>query len=242
MTKITPLKEGTFTVGHDKIFRQIDIDKEDLNKRATGSLLVEIQPFLIQTQGVNILLDTGLGFKNPQTGKYQLIELIENQGINTNDIDIVLLSHLHKDHAGGLHLDWFPQAKFYIYKKEVEYAKEKGFPSYYWEDIAPLVEHPRVTLLEEEAGTITEFIHYQHTGGHSPYHIAIWIETEDDIIFFGGDEAPQKRQMQVKYVAKYDFDGKKAMQWREEWAEKGKEQNWTFLFYHDPKNPVSKLK
>lgn len=242
MKKITTLREGTFTVGFDKIFRQIDPETEDLNERARGSLLVEIQTFLIRHNGLNILLDTGLGFKNPTSQQYQLIELIEAEGLAPSDIDIVLMSHLHKDHAGGLHTDWFPNATFYIYKKEYEHAKEKGFPSYYWEDLALLENHPRVVFLEETEGSINDFIHYQHTGAHSPEHIVYWIELDEEIVFFGGDEAPQYKQMLVKYNAKYDYDGKKAMQLREEWAEKGKLQHWTFLFYHDVDKPISSIK
>lgn len=241
MNKVTPLQEGTFTVGFDKIFNQIDTSKEDLNERARGSLLVEVQSFLVQYNGLNILLDTGLGFKNPETNQYQLIELIEKEGLKAEDIDMVLMTHLHKDHAGGLHPEWFPNATFYIYKAELDFAKEKGFPSYYWEDLEPLTNHPQVTLLTETEGTINDFIHYQHTGGHCPEHIVYWLELDEDILFFGGDEAPKYKQMMVKYVAKYDHDGKKAMELREEWAVKGKQQGWTVLFYHDEKNPVVKL-
>lgn len=242
MKKITALREGTFTVGFDKIFRQINPEQEDLNTRSRGSLLVEIQSFLIQYNGQNILLDTGLGFKNPTTDQFQLLELIEAEGITPADIDIILMSHLHKDHAGGLHTDWFPNATFYIYKKEYDFAREKGFPSYYWEDLALLENHPRVVFLEGTEGNINDIIHYQHTGGHCPEHIVYWIEMDEDILFYGGDEAPQYKQMLVKYNAKYDFDGKKAMELRAQWAETGKLQNWTFLFYHDVDLPISILK
>lgn len=47
--------------------------------------------------------------------------------------------------------------------------------------------------------------------------------------------------MRIKYVAKYDYDGKKAMHLREQYAEQGKAEDWTFLFYHDVKTPVTKL-
>ena len=45
----------------------------------------------------------------------------------------------------------------------------------------------------------------------------------------------------MKYIAKYDFDGKKAMHLREQYAEKGKREGWEFLFYHDVKSAVAKL-
>ena len=39
-------------------------------------------------------------------------------------------------------------------------------------------------------------------------------------------------------VAKYDADGKKAMELRREWWQQGEAEGWTFLFYHDVKHPV----
>jgi len=44
--------------------------------------------------------------------------------------------------------------------------------------------------------------------------------------------------MKHRFVAKYDFDGKKAMELRRRWWEQGQQEKWTFLFYHDVKNPV----
>jgi len=47
--------------------------------------------------------------------------------------------------------------------------------------------------------------------------------------------------MKIKYVAKYDYDGKKAMELRQQYADKGREEGWQFLFYHDVKTPVAVL-
>ncbi len=60
-------------------------------------------------------------------------------------------------------------------------------------------------------------------------------------IFFGADDAPQLNQMKSKFVAKYDHDGKKAVELRKQWWEEGEQNKWTFLFYHDVKNPVYKF-
>ncbi len=43
---IIPLSEGSFTIDKTKIFVPFDDTKDELNQRATGSLLVEVQPFL----------------------------------------------------------------------------------------------------------------------------------------------------------------------------------------------------
>ena len=60
--KIIPLSEGTFTIDKTKLFVPFDDEIHDLQQRPVGSLLVEIQPFIIITSKDILLLDTGLGF------------------------------------------------------------------------------------------------------------------------------------------------------------------------------------
>lgn len=243
-TQIFPLSEGTFTVGRDKTFLPFDETKDELNDRTTGSILVEVQPFLIVNDRDVIICDAGLGFRNAD-GVAQLIANLAQHNIHPEDVTKVLMSHLHKDHAGGLPVildePAFAQAKIYVYFPEMTFAYEKGAPSYFTEDLDALKSSDRVVWLEESKGTIDGYIHYEHSGGHSPEHIVYWIDTAEGKIFFGGDEAPQARQMKIKYVAKYDYNGKRAMELRERWAEQGKAEGWQFLFYHDVKLPTVKL-
>lgn len=240
MTQIFPLSEGTFTIGRDKIFHPFNESSDELNDRPIGSLLVEVQPFAVVNDRDVILLDTGLGFNNPD-GMAHLPENLAKHNIHPEDVTKILLSHLHKDHAGGIDIGMFPNAIFYIYKKEMEYALQTGFPSYYVNELVPLQTCDRVHWLEGETGIIDDYIHYEHTNGHSPQHIVFKIESEDGIIFYGGDEAPQFKQMKMKYIAKYDFDGRKAMELREQWALQGAKEQWRFLFYHDVKTPIAFL-
>ena len=243
-TQIFPLSEGTFTVGRDKTFLPFDETKDELNDRTTGSILVEVQPFLIVNDRDVIICDAGLGFRNAD-GVAQLVANLAAHNIHPEDVTKVLMSHLHKDHAGGLPVIMedpaFANAKIYIYFPEMTFAYEKGAPSYFTEDLDALKSSDRVVWLEESKGTIDGYIHYEHSGGHSPQHIVYWIDTPEGKIFFGGDEAPQARQMKIKYVAKYDYNGKLAMELRERWAEQGKAEGWQFLFYHDVKLPTVKL-
>lgn len=240
MTQIIPLSEGTFTVGRDKLFHTINIEKEDLYTRPIGSLLVEVQPFLIINEKDVILLDTGLGFGHPD-GQSHLISNLARHNIRPADITKVLLTHLHKDHAGGLEPHLFFNATIYIYKPEMDFAEKTGMPSYFVNDLQQLHQAENVEWLEGLAGSIDGYIHYEHTGAHAPQHIVYWIESEKGKIFFGGDEAPQFKQMIIKYIAKYDYDGQKAMKLREEWAAIGGRERWLFLFYHDVKKPIATL-
>ena len=108
----------------------------------------------------------------------------------------------------------------------------------YRREIEVLRNHPQVRLLDEDQGMIDGYISYLLTGAHSPYHQVFWIRQDDQIVFFGGDDAPQLQQMKVRYKTKYDYEPDKAMQLRQRWWQQGAEEGWTFLFYHDIKSPV----
>jgi len=244
--KIIPLSEGSFTIDKTKLFVPFDEDAHVLNERPAGSLLVEIQPFVIVTSTDILLLDTGLGFNDSVKGKMQLHYNLEKAGIKPEDVTKVLMSHLHKDHAGGVSLEndhaklSLPNATYYVQKRELNFALEKGSPSFIPGELEVLKNSPQVQFLDDDEGIIDESISYRLTGAHSPYHQVFWIKKEDEVVFFGGDDAPQLHQMKVRYKTKYDYQPDKAMQLRREWWEQGNNEGWTFLFYHDIKSPVFK--
>jgi glyoxylase-like metal-dependent hydrolase (beta-lactamase superfamily II) len=248
MAKIFPLSEGLFTVGHDKQFVPFDPEKDELSERVAGSLLLEVQPFLVITAKDVIILDTGLGFSD-KNGNLRIHAKLQEMGYDAASVTKVLLSHLHKDHAGcltytddtGMVKTTFPNAGYYIYRAEADFALKTGYPSYHPEDIEPLLMTTQVKWLDGAEGQIDGYIHFIHSGGHCPEHIVYLIDDGENKIFFGGDEAPQLKQMKMKYIAKYDFDGKKSMMLRGQYAARGHAEGWQFLFYHDIKNPVAIL-
>jgi glyoxylase-like metal-dependent hydrolase (beta-lactamase superfamily II) len=239
--KIIPLSEGAFTVDQTKKFISFDTDKEDLQQRNKGSLLVEIQPFVIITSKDIIVLDTGLGYA-AENGQLQLHKNLAAHGINATDVTKVLLSHLHKDHSGGIaqtnkKVAAFENATYFINKNEWDYALERGLPSYHINDFLLLDKNGKVNFTDGD-GVIDEYIHYELTGAHCPFHQAFKIVEKNEIVFFGGDVASQLQQMKYRYKAKYDYDGAKAMELRQQWWKQGEEEKWTFLFYHDIKYPT----
>lgn len=241
--KIFPLSEGSFTIDASKVFVPFDANNDQLQDRPKGSLLVEIQPFLIVTKKDIILFDTGLGYA--KNGVLQLFENLAAVGIASTDVTKVLMSHLHRDHAGGLIVQdtytkspylTFPHAQYYINALELSFAVSGKSSSYDATYFSFLANNDKVELLNE-GGYIDEYIRYEMSGGHSPHHQVFWIHENDEIVFFGGDEAPQIQQMRTRFVAKYDADGKRAMELRQQWWQEGEREHWTFLFYHDIKTP-----
>ncbi len=238
--QVFPLSEGAFTVDKTKVFVPFDLDKDILQQRPVGSLLVEIQPFVIKTSKDILVLDTGLGFKD-QHGKMQIHKNLEQLNIKPEEVTKVLMSHLHKDHSGGLSTHdgklTFPNALYYVNKNELEYAFEKAGSSYHIEDFAILKNNEQVRLTADK-GVIEDYIKYEMTNAHSMYHQVYWIIDEGEKVFFGGDVAPQLQQMRSRFIAKYDHDGRKSMELRKQWWELAHEEHWTMLFYHDIKHAI----
>lgn len=242
--KIIPLSEGAFTIDRTKKFIPFDTQKDKLQDRTRGSLLVEIQPFVVITSSDIILLDTGLGFSGSD-GHTQIQANLAREGIQSGDITKVLLSHLHKDHAGGIaqpnkKVVNFEQAEYYVNQQEWDYALQDN-PSYKPEQFR-LLERFRNTKFITGDGRIDDTIEYWVTGAHCPWHQVFKITEGEETIFYGGDVASQLGQMKSKFRAKYDSDGQKAMELRQQWWQEGERENWTFLFYHDISDPVFSFK
>jgi glyoxylase-like metal-dependent hydrolase (beta-lactamase superfamily II) len=243
--KIIPLSEGAFSIDKTKQFIPFDKTKDNIGQRAVGSLLVEIQPFCVVTSNDILVIDTGLGFRNEE-GALQIHQNLLTNGINPMEVTKVLMSHLHKDHSGGISSEDkfqksqvfnFPNALYYVNDAELKDALQNETSSNSFIHSQLMTNSDQVVTTSDK-GMIDGLITYEVVGGHSPNHQVFWIEEAGQKFFFGGDVAPQLQQMKSRLVAKYDFDGKKCMELRQQWWQQGEAENWTFLFYHDINTPI----
>jgi hypothetical protein len=88
---------------------------------------------------------------------------------------------------------------------------------------------------------LNDAISFELTGGHCEYHQVFLIKEADETIFFGGDILPEPEQLLRKFMAKYDFDGRRAMELRQEYGVRAAEGNWDCLFYHAKSKAVAKV-
>ena len=155
--RIYPLSEGSFSIDQTKVFVPFDTQREQIQDRPKGSLLVEIQPFVVVTEKDIILLDTGLGYMNKQ-GVLQIHENLMAIGINPSSVTKVFMSHLHKDHAGGMsYIDAttqaryisFPYATYYVQKREFDLAMNNPTASYIKEQFECLADFSKVVWLDD---------------------------------------------------------------------------------------------
>ena len=234
--QIFPLGEGSYSVDGTKKFIPFDPQTDNAKDRP-GSLFIHVNPFLVKTGNELILFDTGLGFKDTRD-ELLLHHNIRNAGFDPAEVTLVLMSHLHYDHSGGLVVERngklepsFPKATHVVQKQEWETALS-GASSSYHKEIFEALQGACNFRFVEGSGEFQHGIKYELSGGHCPFHQVFWVEDNGDKCFFGGDELPEPEQLIRKFIAKYDYDGRKAMQLREEYGKKAASEGWTCLFYH----------
>jgi glyoxylase-like metal-dependent hydrolase (beta-lactamase superfamily II) len=243
--KVAALYEGSYSVDVTKKFIPFDPAIHQTKDRP-ASLFVHIQPFIIQTSKDLIILDTGLGFNDEQN--IPLIHKnIRQAGYEPGDVSLVLMSHLHFDHSGGMVVNTggrveltFPNAEYIVQRGEWETAYSKPSRSYRT-DIFDVLQRSGNVRFVEGSGKFSDSISYELTGGHCEFHQVFFITEGGQTYFFGGDVLPEPEQLLRKFMAKYDFDPRKTMQLREDYGKRAAENDWTCLFYHAKSEAMGKV-
>lgn len=236
MAQAYSLFEGSFSVDISKKFIPFDPAKDNPKDRP-GSLFVHVHPFLIATKNGLVLCDTGLGLRTADD-ELLIHHNIRQLGFEPHDVRYVLMSHLHKDHAGGM-VDFkagvgrvaFPEAEYIIQRGEWEYAYSGESESYRTE-VFDVLQRSGNLVLVEGVGKVNNEISYELNGGHTEFHQVFHIQAEGDHFFFGGDVLPEPEEIFKSFIAKYDFDGRAARDLRQQYWENGAPEGWVYLFYH----------
>jgi len=208
-------------------------------------------PLLVQTAEANILIDTGLGNKLSDKQNeifrvcrdWSLIEDLQDQGLDRQDIDIVLLTHCDFDHAGGvIMLDdqkepdiTFPAARHIVQKKEWDDVLQPNIRSShtYWpENFTGLEDSGLLKIVEEEA-EISPGITVRLTGGHTRGYQLVEIHGSGGCAVHLGDLFPTHTHANPLWIMAYDNFPMEVIELKQELFSRYNEQECWFTFYHD---------
>jgi len=139
---------------------------------------------LIKSEEQNIIVDTG-----SYGDKWLLLSKLRGYGIKPQDIDIVILTHLHYDHC--INAVTFPNAEIVISEKELDYVFSDK-PSEVGDTFIPhtiierLTKERNITEIKKDTH-ITENISVINTPGHTPGCISVKVEEENKTTVICGD-------------------------------------------------------
>ncbi len=205
-------------------------------------------PILIQTEGKNFLVDSGLGngkLTDKQKRNFgvmqesRLKESLQDADLTVDDIDYVLMTHLHFDHACGLtsyeeesYVSVFPNAT--IICSDIEWNEMRNpnirSKSTYWkENWEGIADQVNTFSKEWQMGGVRLI----HTGGHSDGHSILVIEDGDEMVIHMADIMPTHAHQNVLWVMAYDDYPMNSIAAKQKWLQFGLDRNAWFTFYHD---------
>lgn len=205
-------------------------------------------PMLIQFQGKTLLIDTGVGNKmderqlrnNGVSAQSQLEDSLASLGLLAEDIDYVLMTHMHADHASGLtkleneqYVSTFPNAKIHLSSTEWNELRQPNIRSRntYWKENWEAIQSQVETFENELA--VMPGIRMIHTGGHSDGHSIIKLEQNGETIIHMADIMPTHAHQNPLWVLAYDDYPMTSVFAKEKIMAEALANGYSFIFYHD---------
>jgi len=199
-----------------------------------------------------LLIDAGCGDKMDAKSAeiygleraYHLDHALADAGLSADDIDVVVASHLHFDHVGGFTartpdgrlVPRFPRARYVAHRQEWEDAThphERNRASYLAENFVPLQEAGVLTLVEDGA-EIMPGVRYRRSGGHTPHHQVVMIESGGATAVFAADMYPTSAHVPDPWIMGYDLHPMDTLGFKRAFAREAVEREYLVFFEHDP--------
>lgn len=226
------------------------IEPDDRNR-----IPLSMRCLLVRTGGTTVLVDTGIG--NKESEKFEEIYGVENEGrptlledglrawgVEPGEVDLVLCTHLHFDHAGGATVrdgdgeirPAFPGARYVIRRGEWEFAHRDNpriQASYLAHNFDPLEAAGVVDFIEEDT-EVAPGVHAVRTPGHTPHHQSVLLEAGDDTLFYPADLVPTEAHVPLPWIMGYDVEPLRTLASKREWLGRAGREGWVVIFEHDP--------
>ncbi len=212
-------------------------------------VLVGLNCLLIRSGGKIILVDTGVGTKHTSYDKTmfamkagELVNDLKAHGLGVDDIDVVALTHLHFDHAGGCTrrsygdkpVPTFPNATYLVQRQDWEEAahpSERTGAAYIPEDFLPLEESRQLELLDGDTEIAPE-VRLKVTGGHTRGHQMVTIESGDRKVACLGDVLPTAHHLPLHYINAGDVHPLSTLECKRQFLGQAEKEHWLLIFGH----------
>jgi glyoxylase-like metal-dependent hydrolase (beta-lactamase superfamily II) len=213
---------------------------------------------LVETPDALVLIDNGAG--NKESDKFVNLYGIDNEssdaerwptrleealaaaGFRVDDVDIMIDTHLHFDHAGGntrreadgaIVLS-FPRAKYIVQRGEWEFAhlrNERIQASYLPYNFEPAMQ--RFELVEGDSEVVPGVRLYR-TPGHTPHHQSVLIRSDEETACFLADVIPTSAHLPLPWIMGYDVEPLVTLETKRTLLRRAQAERWLLVFEHDP--------
>lgn len=210
---------------------------------------------LVQTEGRNILVDTGMGTKKGDRfldffephGADTLMQSLFAHGLSPEDITDVLLTHLHFDHAGGA-VRWtaagepvpaFPKAVYWSNALHYDWAcnpSERERASFIQDNFKPLEAAGQIRFIpvtEKDTSWIPGF-NIRFVYGHTEAMMLPIITAGGETWVYCADLIPSSAHIGLPYIMSYDVRPLATLKEKERLLEEACERGYRLIFEHDP--------
>jgi glyoxylase-like metal-dependent hydrolase (beta-lactamase superfamily II) len=206
---------------------------------------------LVRAAGKTILVETGNGTKlDPKLKSIYaigegnpLLASLHKSGVEPGDIDIVINTHLHFDHAGGnTHfvgdraVPTFPRARYVVQRKELDHAShptERDKASYFPENFRPMIDSRQWDLVDGPA-QILPGISVEGIPGHNADLQAVKLSGGGKTLVFVADLLPTRHHIPLPWIMAYDLYPLQSLETKRKWVPQIVQEGWIVVFGHDP--------
>lgn len=217
---------------------------------------------LVRTPQATVLVDAGMGDKvTPEMAEQQsfrlerpngwLVDDLARHGVTPEDVDLVVLSHLHGDHCGastrvldGQLVPTFPRAQYWVQQREwddAHHPNERTRATYHPANMDPILASGQLRLADGDI-SVTRGVRVTVAPGHTAGLQAIVIESGGQTAVFPSDLAFFRWQLErLAWVSAYDLDPMTTIETKRKWQRWLVEREALIVFQHDPQVPVGKL-